>query len=62
MKKLIVWLAKKFGVETERVVVERVIETKYIGNEVDGDVTIHGDLLIKGSLKVTGSITFYKED
>lgn len=62
MKRLIKWLAKKFGVETERVVVEKVTEIRYIGNEVDGDVTVRGNLVINGDLRVTGCITIYKED
>ena len=61
MKKLILWLAKKFGVVTERVVIEKVTEVIYLGSEVDGDVTIHGDLLVKSDLKVTGCITIKKE-
>lgn len=62
MKRLIKWLAKTFGVETERVAVEKVTEIRYVGSEVDGDVTVRGNLVINGNLRVTGCITIYKED
>ena len=64
MKKLIKWLADKFGVITVKTVyVEKKTLTNFIpkAGTVDGDLIVEGDLLVKGSLTVTGSVTCYKE-
>lgn len=61
IKRLIKWLADRFGVVTERVIVEKVTEVRYIGGMVEGDVVVDGNLTINGDLKVTGCITLRKE-
>ena len=68
MKKLIKWLADKFGVTTVRTEVRTVVKEKEVlrhfipkAGTVEGDLIVEGDLLVKGSLIVTGSVTCYKE-
>ena len=68
MKKLIKWLADKFGVCTVKTEVKIVVKEKEVlrhfipkAGTVDGDLIVNGDLRVKGSLSVTGSVTCYKE-
>ena len=68
MKKLIKWLADKFGVTTVRTEVRTVVKEKEVlryfipkNGVVDGDLIVNGDLLVKGSLNATGGVTCYKE-
>lgn len=65
MKKLILWLAKKFNVniEVERIITKEVIEYRYISQGViEGDVYVHGNLAIDGKLEVSGGLTICKID
>ena len=64
MKKLIIWLARKFDVNivTEKIVVnevvKEVIEYRYLTNgKIEGDVVVYGDLLVNGNITVSGSVT-----
>lgn len=68
MKKLIIWLARKFDVNIvkEKIVikevVKEVIEYRYLTNgKIEGDVIVKGDLIIEGSLTVSKGITCYKD-
>ena len=62
MKKLIKWLADKFGVTTVRTEVRTVVKEKEVLRHfIPKAGTVEGDLLVKGSLTVTGSVTCYKE-
>lgn len=68
MKKLIKWLADKFGVTTVRTEIRTVVKEKEVlrhfipqNGVVDGDLIVNGDLLVKGSLNATGGVTCYKE-
>lgn len=64
MKKLIIWLAKKFNVniQTEKIVFKEIIKTEYITSGIiEGDVIIKGNLFVDGDLQVSGSITFNKK-
>ena len=58
MKKLIKWLADKFGVTTVKTV---YVEKKTLINYFPKVGTVDGDLIVKGSLTVTGSVTCFKE-
>ena len=60
MKKLIIWLAKVFDVNIvkEKIVVNEVVEYRYITNGViEGDVIVDGNLLVNGNLSVSGGVT-----
>lgn len=68
MKKLIKWLADKFGVTTVRTEVRTVVKEKEVlrhfipkNGVVDGDLIVNGNLLVKGSLNATGGVTCYKK-
>ena len=64
MKKLIKWLADKFGVTTVKTVyVEKKTLINFIpkAGTVKGDLIVEGDLLVKGSLTVTGGVACFKE-
>ena len=50
MKKLIIWLAKKFDVSIEKVLLTDVIE---------GSVTVNGNLRVNGELYVKGEVTAF---
>lgn len=60
MKKLIIWLARKFDVNIvkEKIVVNEVVEYRYLTNgTIEGDVVVDGNLLINGNLSVSGGVT-----
>lgn len=64
MKKLIIWLARKFDVNIvkEKIVtkeiVKEVIEYRYLTNgKIEGDVVVDGNLLVNGNLSVSGGVT-----
>ena len=64
MKKLIIWLARKFDVNivTERIVTKEVvkefIEYRYLTQgKIEGDVVVDGNLLVNGNLSVSGGVT-----
>lgn len=60
MKRLIIWLARKFDVNivTEKIVTKEVIEYRYLTNgKIEGDVVVDGDLLVNGNLSVSGGVT-----
>jgi len=65
MKKLILYLAKKFNVNIEKEIVKEVIKEKEViryimPNEiVDGNVYVEGNLTIRGSLVVRGEISVF---
>ena len=68
MKKLIKWLADKFGVTTVRTEVRTVVKEKEVlrhfipkNGVVDGDLIVNGNLLVKGSRNATGGVTCYKK-
>lgn len=62
MKKLIIWLAKKFDVkiEVEKVIYKDKIVEKQIalGGVIDGDVTVKGSLIVEGSLEGKNIATY----
>lgn len=63
MKKLIIWLARKFDVNIvkEKIVVNEVVEYRYLTNGViEGDVFVEGNLVINGALDVKGGVTILK--
>ena len=68
MKRLIIWLAKKFNVNlvTEKIIykdriVDKIVEKQVaLEGVVEGDVTVKGDLIVKGYLQVEGEISCYK--
>lgn len=64
MKRLIVWLARKFDVNivqekiVTKEVVKEVIEYRYLTpGVIEEDVVIDGNLLINGNLSVSGGVT-----
>lgn len=64
MKRLIIWLARKFDVNIvkEKIVikevVKEVIEYRYLTNgKIEGDVVVDGNLLVNGNLSVSGGVT-----
>lgn len=60
MKKLIIWLARKFDVNIvkEKIVVNEVVEYRYLTNgKIEGDVVVDGNLLVNGNLSVSGGVT-----
>lgn len=62
MKKLILWLAKRFNVSVERTIVKEVVEYRYLTNgTIEGDVFIEGNLTVSGKLIVSGGITLHKK-
>mgnify|MGYP007044227668 FL=1 len=68
MKRLIRWLADKFGVTIVRTEVRTVVKEKEVirhfipkAGTIEGDLIVEGDLLVKGSLNATGGVTCYKE-
>lgn len=65
MKKLIIWLARKFDVNIvkEKIVVNEVVEYRYLCNGViEGDVFVEGNLVINGALDVKGGVTILKKE
>lgn len=65
MKRLIIWLARKFDVNIvqEKIVVKEVIEYRYLTQgKIEGDVVVDGNLLVNGDLDVTGDITIFKRE
>lgn len=65
MKKLIIWLARKFDVNIvkEKIVVNEVVEYRYLTNGViEGDVFVEGNLVINGALDVKGGVTILKKE
>lgn len=60
MKKLIIWLAKKFDVSIEKVVyVNKIVEVPVpvlLTDVIEGDVLVKGNLTVKGNLKVEGDV------
>jgi hypothetical protein len=65
MKRLIIWLARKFDVNIvqEKIVVNEVVEYRYLTQgTIEGDLYVQGDLLIEGKLVVNGGVTLFKED
>ena len=61
MKKLIIWLAKKFDVSIEKVVyVDKIVEVPVLlTDDIEGDVLVKGNLTVKGNLKVEGDVTAF---
>ena len=64
MKKLIIWLARKFDVNIvkEKIVikevVKEVIEYRFLTpGVIEGDVVVDGNLLVNGNLSVSGGVT-----
>lgn len=64
MKRLIIWLARKFDVNIvkEKIVikevVKEVIEYRFLTpGVIEGDVVVYGDLLVTGNITVSGSVT-----
>ncbi len=62
MKRLIIWLAKKFNVNlvTEKIVIKEVEKQIALEGVIEEDVTVKGNLIINGELSGDGEITCYK--
>ena len=58
MKRIIKWLADRFGVCTTETVTEYVERQVYVaGGTIYGDLHIVGDLSVDGNISATGEIT-----
>ena len=57
MKKLIIWLAKVFKINLEKIVYRDKLVA--LDGDIKGTVYIDGNLIVSGTITVTGEVTAY---